>query len=31
MVRKILDPRHKAKPQMVIFNKSETNPTIQQG
>jgi hypothetical protein len=31
MVREILDRCHKAKPQMGILNKSETNPTIQQG
>jgi hypothetical protein len=31
MVRKILDPYHKAKPQTGILNNSETNTTIQQG
>ena len=31
MLRKILDPCHKPKPKVGILNKSETNPTIQQG
>jgi hypothetical protein len=31
MVRDILDPCHTEKPQIGVPNKSETNPTTQQG